>query len=91
MDDENRIQELKDSLDRSHDWPCVYVFKFIMPTSPNSHQELIGLFSVDVEIITNVSKNAKYTSLTIKAVVLSATEVLDRYAGANNIKGVISL
>ncbi len=91
MEDKSRLQEIKDSLDRSHDWPCVYGFKFIMPTVPNRQEELIAIFSVDVEVKTKTSKNAKYRSFTINAVVLSADEVLEKYAKASEIEGLISL
>ena len=91
MEDENRLQEIRDSLDRSHDWPCVYGFKFIMPTVPNREKELIAMFSVDVEVKTKTSKNAKYRSFTINAVMLSAYEVLEKYAKASEIEGLIAL
>ncbi len=40
---------------------------------------------------TKISKNAKYRSFTINAVMLSADEVLEKYARAGQIKGLISL
>ena len=91
MEDKNRLQEIRDSLDRSHDWPCVYGFKFIMPTVPNREKELIAIFSVDVEVKTKTSKNAKYRRFTINAVMLSADEVLEKYAKASQIEGLLSL
>ena len=89
--DADNIQKAKDSLNQHYDWPCVYGFKFIMPTVPNRQEELIAIFSVDVEVKTKTSKNAKYRSFTINAVMLSADEVLDRYAKASQIEGLISL
>jgi hypothetical protein len=89
--DSGDIQKAKDNLNQHYDWPCVYVFKFIMPTVPNREKELISMFSVDVEVKTKISKNAKYRSFTINAVMLSADEVLEKYAKASEIKGLISL
>jgi len=89
--DKDDIQKAKDSLNQHYDWPCVYRFKFILPTLPNREKELIDLFSVDVEVNTKTSKNAKYRSFTINAVMLSADEVLEKYAKANEIEGLISL
>ena len=89
--DENHINNLKDSLDRTHEWPSVYVFKFIMPTVPDNREVLLSFFTVDVEISSNISKNAKYTSITIKEVIFKSEEVLKRYAGANKIEGLIAL
>ena len=89
--DKDDIQKAKDSLNQHYDWPCVYRFKFILPTLPNREKELIDLFSVDVEVNTKTSKNAKYRSFTIKAVMLSADEVLEKYAKASEIEGLISL
>ena len=85
------IQKAKDNLNQHYDWPCVYVFKLIMPTIPNREKELISMFSVDVDVKTKISKNAKYRSFTINAVMLSADEVLEKYARAGQIKGLISL
>jgi hypothetical protein len=89
--DSGDIQKAKDNLNQHYDWPCVYVFKFIMPTVPNREKELISMFSIDVEVKTKISKNAKYRSFTINAVMLSADEVLGKYAKASEIKGLISL
>jgi uncharacterized protein len=89
--DKDETQKAKDSLNHHYDWPCVYGFKFIMPTVPNREKELITMFSVDVEVKTKTSKNAKYRSFTINAVMLSAEEVLDKYAKASQIEGLISL
>jgi len=88
---EDRQKKFKDSLDEVYDWPSVYVFKFIMPTVPNRRGELLSLFSENVELSTKVSKNAKYTSLTIKEVILNSDEVLLRYEGASKIEGVLAL
>ena len=85
------IQKAKDNLNQHYDWPYVYVFKFIMPTIPNREKELISMFSVDVDVKTKISKNGKYRSFTINAVMLSADEVLEKYARAGQIKGLISL
>ena len=88
--DKDETQKAKDSLNLHYDWPCVYGFKFIMPTVPNREKELIAMFSADVEVKTKTSKNAKYRSFTINAVMLSADEVLEKYAKANQIEGLIS-
>ena len=49
MDSDDR-QKAKDNLNQHYDWPCVYKFKFIVPTVPNREKELMGMFSVDVEV-----------------------------------------
>ena len=89
--DSDDIQKAKDNLNQHYDWPCVYTFKFILPTVPNREKELISMFSVDVDVKTKISKNAKYRSFTINAVMLSADEVLEKYANASEIEGLISL
>ena len=33
--DKDETQKAKDSLNLHYVWPCVYGFKFIMPTVPN--------------------------------------------------------
>ena len=89
--DKNETQKAKDSLNQHYDWPCVYGFKFIMPTVPNREKQLIAMFSVDVDVKTKTSKNAKYRSFTINAVMLSADEVLEKYAKSGELEGLLAL
>jgi uncharacterized protein len=76
---------------KQEEWPKVYLFKFIMPNEPKTISLVSTLFSNENEMTFNVSKTGKYTSLSIKELMLSAEDVIQLYKKASLIKGVISL
>lgn len=75
-------------LDKHHDWPCPYTFKFIVPTE--RLEELCGLL-VDFELNYRPSRSGKYTSVTLEPVLESAMEVLAIYDRTAGIEGILSL
>lgn len=89
--EEERINKIKISLEQVHQWPSVYIFKFIIPTLSESKEELLNIFPENVEITTKKSRNGKYTSYTIKELILNSEEVLERYIAASKIEGIVSL
>ena len=91
MEEDDRLKKIKESLDEVYDWPSVYVFKFILPTVPNKEEELLSCFSEEVDVAVKRSKNAKYTSFTLKEVILTSDEVIERYSKASKIEGIFSL
>jgi uncharacterized protein len=74
-----------------HVWPAVFMFKFVVPTLPANIVELKSIFGEVVEYSTRESRNGKYTSVTIKEMVLSADIIFERYEQASKIEGIISL
>ena len=88
---EERINKIRESLEQVHDWPGIYMFKFILPTKSDKHEELFNVFPEDVVITRKLSRNEKYTSFTIKEVILNSQEVLNRYAAAYKIDGIVAL
>ena len=83
---------MKASLDQNHEWPSIYMFKFIVPSDNEKIAQVEALFNTDTaELKMNQSKNGKYTSITAKEVMTSADEVLECYSKAKNIEGLISL
>lgn len=84
----SRNEQFKQMLDDHHEWPCPYVFKFIVPT------ENLPLFCEafpDESMETRESKNGKYTSITIESVMCSGKEVMMMYEKASLIPGLMSL
>ena len=90
--DSKDIERMKASLDQNHEWPSIYMFKFIVPSDNEKIAQVEALFNSDTaELKMNQSKNGKYTSITAKEVMTSADEVLECYSKAKNIEGLISL
>ncbi len=78
----------KQILDENHQWPCPYLFKFIVPTK--NICQLTELFPND-QLQTRASKNGKYTSVTFESNMSSSKEVMEVYQKASTIPGVMSL
>jgi len=90
MSKENN-EGLKAQLDANHDWPSVYMFKFIMPNDQIKTNEFLSLFSGTAEVNRKFSKSAKYVSFTVNEVMVSSEAVLERYEQVGKIDGVIPL
>lgn len=85
------FDKLKQRLDEVHDWPSVYMFKFIMEPKDEIIERVEALFPEQAEIQRRYSKGGKYLSLSVKEVMVSSQEVLNRYKKASEIDGVIML
>ena len=90
LDDETR-NRLKKTLDQVHQWPSVYMFKFIFEPEQERLDAVLALFPPEAEVLRKYSKAGKYLSLTAKEVMMSAEEVVSRYDKASEIGGVIVL
>lgn len=88
---EERIRKIKQSLNEVHQWPSIYVFKFIFENSMDKRNEVLNIFSEDVEVGVKYSREGNYVSLTIKEVIYKSEDVLDRYLQASKVDGVIAL
>jgi hypothetical protein len=82
-------QQFKQRLDEHHQWPCTYMFKFIVPQ--NQTQKILDLFESRDDLRTRPSRHGRYMSITAKCTVASSEEVVAVYQAAAQIKGVISL
>ena len=91
MLDEETRGRLKKSLDLFHQWPSVYMFKFIFEPDKERLDAVLAMFPPEAELLRKYSKAGKYLSLTAKEVMMSAEEVLSRYDKASEIGGVIVL
>ena len=72
-------------------WPAMYMFKFIVPSDNHKIALVERLFDDGAEINHQPSSGGKYTSITIRQVMLSATAVIEVYRQASTIEGIISL
>ena len=89
--DAERKEKIRQSLNHVHDWPSLYMFKFIVPTISDKFEALTKVFPGEIDLITKQSSNGKYTSVTIKIVVIDADEVFRIHKDVSLIEGVISL
>jgi uncharacterized protein len=90
LDPEARAK-LKLRLDESHQWPSVYMFKFIFEPEKERLDAVLALFSNETEVLRKYSAGGKYVSITAQEVMMDAEEVLARYDLAAGIPGVIVL
>tara|TARA_Y100000817_G_C16783874_1_gene511804 strand:- start:314 stop:601 length:288 start_codon:yes stop_codon:yes gene_type:complete len=78
----------KNLLDGYHDFPCTYMFKFVMPQ--DRIEELREIFETD-DFETKESSKGKYISVTIQKYVISSDEVMSLYEQCSEIKGLFPL
>ncbi len=86
------ITRIKRLLDDQHDWPAVFMFKFVVPSDNQRIAQVEGLFNTKTaEVRRKPSSKGNYTALTIKEVMVSADAVLSIYKEAAKIEGLIAL
>lgn len=78
-------------LNEVHQWPSVYMFKFVLEPDTERLTALQALFPPESEVLRRFSSGGKYISITIKEVMLSADDVVSRYEQVGAIGGVIML
>jgi putative lipoic acid-binding regulatory protein len=78
----------KEKLDLEHQWPSIYMFKFIVPKDLKS---AIPKMFPDEKISTRESKEGNYISYTIEKMMNSSDEVISIYEEAHKIEGIIAL
>ncbi|HKI81817.1 MAG TPA: DUF493 family protein [Pseudodesulfovibrio sp.] len=84
----DKSQQFKQALDVHHQWPCPYIYKFIVPAeSLDRFQELFASEKLE----TRQSRTGKYTSVTMTSTMCSADEVMAVYEKAARIPGIMSL
>ncbi|WP_319544045.1 DUF493 family protein [uncultured Pseudodesulfovibrio sp.] len=84
----DKEKQFKQALDGHHQWPCPYVYKFIVPTE--NFDQFKRLFP-DEELKTRQSKNGKYTSITMVSTMCSSDHVMGIYEKASQVPGLMSL
>ena len=83
---------LREELGNTSTWPNEYLYKFIVPTSPNKIEEVENAFNnMGAVIQTSQSKTGKYTSISINVMMESPNQVVEKYIQVSNIEGIISL
>lgn len=91
MEHDDARERMRKALDQVHDWPSLYMFKFIFEPDQHRLDALLALFPAEAEVLRKYSKGGKYLSLTVREVMMSADEVVRRYDLVSEIDGVIVL
>ena len=90
--EESEYDRIKRTLDETHDWPTVFLFKFIVPSDLEKLAKVQALFNTETaEIKVTESRTGKYTSVSAREAVTSAEEVLEIYRKSSEIEGLIAL
>lgn len=81
-------EEFKKKLDDIHDFPTLYMFKFIV--TEDKKGEVKSLFPAS-ELAYKPSSKGKYTSVTASVMMPSSDHVIEVYEQAQKIEGIIAL
>ncbi|MDQ3111243.1 MAG: DUF493 domain-containing protein [Bacteroidota bacterium] len=87
---EINFDELRNKLNKES-WPSVYMFKFIVVSDNQKIALIESFFEDDAEVVLQPSSNGKYTSVTIRQVMLDAEAIIDVYKQAAAVEGISSL
>ncbi|MGH1383981.1 DUF493 family protein [Kordia sp.] len=91
-DPEAFYAKLKIQLEDTTQFPALYMYKFIVPSSEEKIKEVHQIFD-NLGAVINTKKSSKgtYTSVTITANMKSADAVIEKYKEASQVEGIISL
>lgn len=91
MDTNEQYDKLRDLLNKSENWPQVYMFKFIVPADNHKIALIESKFSDEAIINHKESSTGRYFSITVKEAMLSADAIIDKYKEMKGIEGLITL
>ena len=86
--DNEKVKTFKEQLDSEHNWPGLYIFKFIVPK--DKQKEVENLFQ-DNATENRISKNGNYVSITARVEINNSDQVIQIYQDAHKIEGIIAL
>ena len=81
-------EQFKKKLEANHDFPCIYMFKFIVPIGKKGALlNLLPKASINIKR----STNNKFVSVTLSVEMESSDKVINIYNQAYQIEGIISI
>lgn len=89
--DSEKESSLRELLDRQHDWPDNFIFKFIYKSGSNTEETIKALFPENAEFTIKSSTKNNFNSMTVNHLCSGTDEVFKIYKLAGEIEGVISL
>lgn len=82
----------KEKLEEIHTFPSDYIFKFIVASEQSNIAKVYTIFeNADASFSVRDSKNGKYSSITVKAPVSDANDVVIYYRQVAALEGVMML
>ncbi len=84
------IEQLKEKLDQIHQWPEVYMFKFILPAEVDKLEQLKAIFP-NADQSVKESAKGNFWSFTAREMMVNSETVLERYQVVSAIEGIIAL
>jgi len=82
----------KQKLEEIHTFPSDYIFKFILSSEQGNIEKVHSIFAnANANFLSKESKNGKYSSITVKATVCDADDVIIYYRQVAAIDGVMML
>ncbi len=88
---EDPKERLRARLNEVHEWPSVYMYKMVLEPDQDKITHLLALFPPEAEVLRKYSSSGRYVSITLKQLVMSAEEVLERYEQVHRLGGVMML
>ncbi len=88
---EEELDRFRQKLLESMTFPSVYMFKLIVPSEHRNIALAESLFESDADLHTKESGKGRYTSITVKQVVMNVDEIIDVYKKASTIQGIMFL
>lgn len=89
---EDFLKRLETQLEGHGTWPQVYMFKFIILDNNRNYAILRSIFGDDESKFTvRQSSEGKYISVTVKEMMISPAEIIERYRRASIIDDIIAL
>ena len=89
--DDAKREQLRAQLNDTHTWPCVFKFKFIMPSKPENEATLRAIFGQQATFQIRDSKKGNYRAVTVDEKVEGPDDIFARYDAAATIPGILSL
>jgi uncharacterized protein len=80
--------EFQEKLEATHNFPSIYMFKFIVL---EEKRKLVEALFLGHEVISKPSSKGKYISITAKPMMGSSDAIIDVYKKAHEIEGIIAL
>ena len=73
------------------EWPNVYMFKFIIPNTPEAIAKTSALFDAAVDLRIQPSRTGKYVSISAKELMLDVDSIINKYNKSSSIEGLMAL
>ena len=91
-DPETFFNKLKIQLEDTTQFPALYLYKFIVPSTEEKIKQVHQIFNnIGAVIDTKKSSKGTYTSISITVQMKSADAIIEKYKEASAVEGIISL